>query len=157
MARIILRTLIHAPAERCFDLSRSIDLHQRSTARTEERAIAGRTSGLIELGETVTWEAKHLGFRQQLTSKITAYEYPNFFVDEMQKGVFKSMYHLHQFEWNGDKTIMTDDFQFRSPLGLLGKAADVVFLKNYLKQFLLERNQIIKQYAEGNEWQSLLS
>lgn len=157
MARIILRTLIDAPAERCFDLSRSIDLHQRSTARTEERAIAGRTSGLIELGETVTWEAKHLGFRQQLTSKITAYEYPNFFVDEMQKGVFKSMYHLHQFECDGEKTIMTDDFQFKSPLGLLGKVADVVFLKNYLTQFLLERNQMIKQYAEGNEWQSLIS
>lgn len=156
MPRIVLRTEIHAPVERCFDLSRSIDLHQHSTARTEEKAISGRTNGLISLDERVTWEATHLGFRQRLTSRITAFEYPDFFVDEMEKGIFKSLYHLHRFHRHGEKTIMEDDFRFTSPFGFLGRIADTLFLTRYLKQFLLERNQVIKEYAEGNGWKSIL-
>ena len=57
-----------------FDLSRSIDFHMESASKTQERAIEGKTCGLIELGETVTWEAVHFGVKQQLTTKITAME-----------------------------------------------------------------------------------
>lgn len=71
MPCIKIETTIHAPVQRCFDLSRSIDLHQISTIETKERAIAGKTSGLIGLNETVTWQAKHFGITQKLTSKIT--------------------------------------------------------------------------------------
>lgn len=156
MARIVLGTEISAPVERCFDLSRSIDLHQHSTAQTEEKAIAGRTSGLIELGEYVTWEARHFGIRQRLTSRITALEYPTHFVDEMEHGIFKSIYHLHQFQVNGTKTIMIDDFRFRSPLGVLGKIVDAVILKRYLKKFLQHRNRLIKEAAESQAWRIFL-
>lgn len=63
-----------APPEVVFDLARSIDLHKLSTAHTGEEAIAGKTSGLIELGETVTWRARHFGVMQTLTSKVTGFE-----------------------------------------------------------------------------------
>lgn len=149
MARIILKTEINAPVERCFDLSRSIELHQQSTAHTEEKAIAGKTSGLIGLNETVTWQAKHFGIRQELTSKITAFQYPDFFIDEMTKGAFKRLHHLHEFKWDGQKTIMTDDFQFESPAGILGKIVDTLILKSYLKKFLIERNTLVKKLAES--------
>jgi hypothetical protein len=69
MTQIELSTHINAPIGRCFDLARSIELHVESTKQTGERAIAGRTSGLIELGESVTWRAKHFGIWQNLTSK----------------------------------------------------------------------------------------
>jgi hypothetical protein len=62
MPRIVLKTEIDAPIEVCFDLSRSIDLHQISTAHTNEQAIDGVTSGLINLHESVTWRARHFGF-----------------------------------------------------------------------------------------------
>jgi ligand-binding SRPBCC domain-containing protein len=146
--KIIIETLIAAPIERCFDLSRSIDLHTDSMKHTGERAIAGRTRGLIELGETVTWEAKHFGIRQNLTSKITEFEYPNYFVDEQVSGAFKSIRHEHRFERRGNQTLMTDNFIFESPLGLLGRLANVLFLKSYMKILLLKRNEIIKQAAE---------
>lgn len=76
MPVIELETFINADIETCFDLSRSIDLHSLSTAQTKEKAIKGRTSGLIGAGETVTWQATHFGVHQQLTSKITAYARP---------------------------------------------------------------------------------
>ncbi|MDV3308737.1 MAG: hypothetical protein LOY03_07970 [Cyclobacteriaceae bacterium] len=59
MPRIELTTIIHAPIERCFNLARSIDLHRPSVVGTKEEAVAGVTSGLIGMGEQVTWRARH--------------------------------------------------------------------------------------------------
>jgi hypothetical protein len=79
---IIITTLINAPIERVFDLCRSIDAHQHSTATTSEVAVGGRTSGLIEIGEEVQWEAYHFGIKQRLSSKISSMSRPNYFQRE---------------------------------------------------------------------------
>jgi ligand-binding SRPBCC domain-containing protein len=149
MSRIYLETYINADLQTVFDLARNIDLHQESTSKTHEKAIAGRTSGLIEENETVTWRAKHLGVYQNLTTKIISMEKPHQFTDEMQKGAFKSLRHQHIFKYVNGKTVMTDIFEFESPLGIIGKVFNKIFLKNYLKNFLLERNRLIKTKAES--------
>ncbi len=147
---IELATHINAPIERCFDLARSIDLHMESTKQTGETAIAGRTSGLIVLGETVTWRAKHLGIWQTLTSKITEFEYPNYFTDEMVEGAFKSIRHEHLFYAINDQTVMKDIFAFESPYGLLGELANFLFLGWYVEKLLRKRNRVIKNVAESD-------
>jgi len=73
MVTIVCETIIHASREICFDLARDIDAHCVSTGKTQERAVAGRTSGLIEMSETVTFEAVHFGVRQRLTSRIVQF------------------------------------------------------------------------------------
>lgn len=151
MPKIELSTQINAPIEICFDLARSIDLHLESTKQTGEIAIAGRTSGLIGSGETVTWQAKHFGIRQNLTSKITRFEYPNYFTDEMVNGAFKSFRHDHIFSYVGGRTIMKDIFDFESPLGVLGKLANILFLTNYMRKLLVLRNKVIKEVAENQK------
>jgi ligand-binding SRPBCC domain-containing protein len=148
MPTIRIETIITGEIQTCFDLSRSIELHVESTKQTKERAIAGKTSGLLELGETVTWEATHFGIRQQLTSKITAFESPTYFRDEQVKGIFKKFEHDHYFEQKGVQVIMTDVLYFESPLGLLGKLFNKLILTNYLKRFLMERNKLIKLKIE---------
>ncbi|MDN3692222.1 SRPBCC family protein [Chryseobacterium tructae] len=149
MSRIYLKTLINADIQIVFDLARNIDLHQQSTSRTHEKAIAGRTSGLIEEHETVTWRAKHLGVYQTLTTKIISMKKPDQFTDKMQKGAFKSLHHQHIFKRVGGKTLMIDVFDFESPLGIIGKIFNTLYLKSYLTKFLLERNQLIKTVAES--------
>lgn len=149
MSIIHLKTIIKADIQTVFDLARDIDLHQKSTSKTKEKAIAGRTSGLIEEGETVTWRAKHLGIYQTLTTKITNMEKPYQFTDVMQKGAFKSMKHQHIFKQEGKNTVMIDIFEFESPFGFIGKIFNTIFLKNYMKNFLLERNKLIKTTAEN--------
>jgi ligand-binding SRPBCC domain-containing protein len=157
MPVINLETKINAPLERVFDLSRSIDLHTKSTSKSSEQAIAGRTSGLIDLGETVTWQAKHLGVRQTLTSKIVAFDRPTHFRDSMQKGIFKRIDHDHFFEEieNG-QTLMRDRFDYDAPLWILGKIADRLFLEKYMTRFLQERNRMIKEIAESEKWREYL-
>lgn len=148
MSTIHLNTIIKANIQTVFDLARDIDLHQKSTSKTNEKAIAGITSGLIEKDETVTWKAKHLGVVQTLTTKIVSMDKPHQFTDIMLKGTFKSMKHQHIFKQEGKNTIMTDIFEFQSPFGIIGKIFNILFLENYMKDFLLERNKLIKTTAE---------
>jgi ligand-binding SRPBCC domain-containing protein len=148
MTFIELKTYIHAPMQVCFDLSRSIDLHKQSAAHTSEKAIAGRTSGLIENGEFVTWEAIHFGVKQKLTVKIIAMESPTYFCDEMLKGAFKSMKHEHLFSWENEQTVLIDKFFYETPFGIFGKIFDKLILKNYMTRFLIKRNLLIKEVAE---------
>jgi ligand-binding SRPBCC domain-containing protein len=149
MPTIELLTHINAPIEKVFDLSRSIDLHMESTKQTGERAIAGKTSGLIELGETVTWRARHFGIWQHLTSNITEFNYPVYFVDEMVTGAFKSFRHKHHFSQLDGHTLMTDVFVFESPFGILGRLANWLVLKTYMTKLLTKRNEVIKMSAEA--------
>ena len=148
MPTIHLETYINAPIEVVFDLARNIDFHKFSATGTDERAIAGKATGLINLGETVTWRAKHFGIYQNLTVQITAFDKPTLFIDTMIQGAFSSMMHTHTFEIVKNGTKMTDLFEYRSPLAFLGRMADFLFLKNYMTNFLLERNEILKQTAE---------
>ncbi len=149
MPVIRLETVIRASPERCFDLSRSVDVHVASTSRTGERAVAGVTSGLMELGDEVTWEAVHLGVRQRLTTRITELQRPRRFVDEMVRGVFARMRHVHEFHAVDGGTLMIDAFDYAAPLGLLGKLVDWVFLERYMRGFLVTRNRTISELAEA--------
>lgn len=156
MPHIHLTTFIAAPVERVFDLSRSINLHQVSTASTNEKAIAGVMNGLISLGETVTWEAKHLFKKRQFTSKITSMECPGSFTDEMIQGDFTSFYHEHHFKAVHNGTILIDKINFETPYGMIGKIANSIFLRSYLEKFLVKRNAVIKEYAETQKWKAVL-
>jgi ligand-binding SRPBCC domain-containing protein len=148
MPLIELKTFIIADPETCFDLSLDIDLHMKSMEQTGERAIGGRTNGLIERGETVKWRARHFGIYFTLTSRITELLRPKQFRDEMIKGPFKELRHLHVFEKTHQGTMMTDLFEFKSPFGILGTLADKAFLENYMRKLLAKRNELIKNVAE---------
>jgi ligand-binding SRPBCC domain-containing protein len=148
---VIVQTQIEiaAPIDLCFNLARDIDVHTQTVWKhTKERAISGVTSGPIGFNETVTFEATHLGVRQTLTSLITEYKEPILFVDKMQKGAFKRLRHVHEFEQQGDRTIMKDTLYFEAPFGVIGKLVERIVLKNYMRRFLEHRNRELKNLAE---------
>ncbi len=149
MTTIILNTTINAPIQIVFDCARSIDIHQLSTAKTNEKAIAGRMSGLCELDDEVTWRAKHFGFYQTLSSKITKLKAPFYFQDCMKQGAFNFMKHDHYFEEKDGLTIMKDVFEYGVPYKIFGKLFDWIILKKYMTNFLAERNRVIKEIAEN--------
>jgi len=156
MPVIKIETNINADRDIVFDLSRSIDLHKISTNQTKEEAIGGVTSGLIENGQYVTWRARHFGVYQKLTSKITEFKKPDYFIDEMLKGAFKSFKHEHHFIDKEGQTLMIDVFEYKSPFGLAGIIADKLFLINYMRKLLKTRNQTIKDFAESDKWKEVL-
>jgi ligand-binding SRPBCC domain-containing protein len=157
MPKIHITTFVAAPVERVFNLGRSINLHTISTAGTNEKAIAGVTTGLINLNETVTWQAKHLFKQRIFVSKISAMNSPDDFTDEMVTGDFKSFKHHHHFKQIQSGTIMIDVLFFESPYGIIGRWFNKLFLTKYLERFLIKRNTIIKEYAESDKWKVILN
>jgi ligand-binding SRPBCC domain-containing protein len=150
MPQIVLETFIKAPAEVCFDLMRDVRLHTETTMETDERAVAGVTDGMIGLGQTVTFEGKHLGFRQRLTVLVTEFERPWLFTDEMIEGNFSSFKHVHQFDDRDGGTLMRDTIVWTSPLGFLGKIVDRLILERHLRNLVAGRNARLKQLAEDS-------
>jgi hypothetical protein len=152
-------TIIDAPIERCFDLSRSVEVHLVANIHSGEQAVAigGILSGLPELSQQVTWRAKHFGVWQNLTSKYTAMQPPTYFQATMIDGIFRSMQADHYFRrLPSGATEMKDLFRVAAPLPLLGPVAEFLFLRRYMLALLRERNAVIKQIAESNDWQRYL-
>ncbi|WP_430787500.1 SRPBCC family protein [Virgibacillus flavescens] len=139
---------VHASLEVCFDLARDVDIHTITTSETKEKAVGGVTKGVMEEGDTVTWEATHLGVKQRLTAKVTHMDRPNEFVDIMLKGAFKSFTHTHQFLDDNGATLMIDIFEYKSPFGPLGVIADKLFLERYMTAFLASRAKELRKIAE---------
>ena len=152
MARIEISIYVDAPPERCLDLARSVELHTRSTGSTQERAVGGRTSGLLIAGDSVTWRARHFGVWQELASRITVFDRPRHFRDTMVRGAFKRFDHDHFFEAEGKGTRMRDVFDYAAPLGPLGWLAEHLFLTRYMRRFLEQRNRELKGVAESAAW-----
>ena len=149
MRTIDLTTTIAADAERCFDLARDIDAHIRSAKGTRERAIGSRQHGLLDLGDEVTWEAKHFGLPFRMTVRVTRMARPRSFEDEMVKGPFRAMRHRHEFIETTAGTAMRDVFEFAAPYGPLGWIAERLVLEPYLSAFLRHRANALKAMAES--------
>lgn len=149
MPELRLRTVIAASPQICFDLERDVDVHMASTNGSGERAIAGVTSGRMQLGDAVTWEARHFGINLRMTSRITAFDPPRGFSDEMLRGPFAYWRHTHRFEPHNGGTLMIDEVDFASPAGPIGALVDAMVLRRYMFNLLAQRNSHIKRVAEG--------
>ncbi len=159
MIRIEETTLIDAPILRCFDLSRSVEVHLLSNVHSGEQALAlgGVTSGLVGLSEQVTWRAKHFGVWQELTSRTTALESPTYFQVTMVRGIFRFMQADHLFQTlPSGSTEMRDVFSIAAPFPPVGRLAEILFLRNYMLALLRERNAVIKRVAESSDWNKYL-
>jgi len=157
MPTIHLTTFIAAPVSRVFDLARSIELHKHSMTKHNEEAVAGTRYGLIEKDESVTWKAKHLFKTRFLRSEITDMKKPDMFIDEMVKGDFKAMKHVHHFKPCENGTIMIDLVEFEAPYGSMGKFFNKIYLTSYLKKLIEQRNKTLKEVAESEKWRKFLS
>ncbi len=144
-------TPVAAPPDRVFALSLDIGAHERSMAASGERAVAGTTTGVIGLGETVTWRARHFGVVWRMTSRVTTLEAPHRFVDEQVRGPFARFRHEHRFEPTATGTRMVDEIAFRAPLGPLGWVAERIALARYLPRLIADRNaSLVAELARGS-------
>lgn len=153
-------TVIGAPIERCFDLARSVEVHLFANVHCGESAVAtgGVTSGLVSLGQRVTWRAKHFGVWHELLSEVTSMYPPLYFQDRTLRGPFRFMEHDHFFRiLSPDSTEMKDAFRFAAPLPILGRMAEATVLRQYMQRLMRERNMAIKEIAESGEWRRYLA
>jgi len=147
MVEFTEQTVLPVMCEEAFDMSLSIDAHVDSFRESGERAVGGVRSGIIGVGEFVTWRARHFGITWTMTSVITEWDRPNWFVDEQRRGPFKSFRHEHRFVADGDSTVAHDRVVFSAPLGLLGRLAETAVLARYLRRLIRIRNEFLVESA----------
>ena len=75
---------------------------------------------------------------------------------KMVSGALRSFRHRHFFKAAESGTLMEDNLQFDAPVPLMGRIAEILVLKEYLRRFLRERNAFIKRVAESEEWRKYL-
>lgn len=149
MGRFEVVTHVAAPVRRVFEVSLEVEVHTTSMGAASERAIDGVTSGRLRLGDTVTWLARHFGIRWRMTSRISAWDPPRYFVDEQVSGPFQYWRHAHHFESDGyGGTIMRDVIEFAAPLGPLGAIAEALVLRRYMSRLIRIRNDHVVAVAE---------
>jgi ligand-binding SRPBCC domain-containing protein len=149
VVKIEEKTLFNLPIHAVFDAERDISLHASTQKHRGEKAVGGVTSGLIECGQEVEWEAVHFGIRQRLRTRITHMEKPGYFRDEMVSGAFKSFCHEHFFREAGDGiTEKRDVVLIAAPLGPLGRAAEALFLGRYMRNLIVKKNRELKRMIE---------
>lgn len=151
MTELVLKIEIAAAPEVCFELARSMDFHRQSMAASGERIVGGRAAGLIELGEEVEFEARHLGMTRRLRSRVTEFDRPRRFVDEQVAGPFRALRHEHVFEASAGGTRLIDRVRIDVGWGVLGWLAERLVVGPHLRGVLLGHQQNIKRAAESGE------
>jgi ligand-binding SRPBCC domain-containing protein len=151
-----LKESIHvdAPIERCFLLSTSIELVQR-TLRL--RPVKGKTAGLVENGDRLLWRGIKFGIPAYHETLITGYDAPNFFQDTMAKGYFRHFQHDHHFRWVDGRTLMYDIVRFSMPLGGPGRQVGRYIVVPHVLELMRTRFALIRRLAEGHEWERYVS
>jgi ligand-binding SRPBCC domain-containing protein len=151
MPLLRLETSVPTTVDECFRLSLSVDAHTASMSASGERAIAGVTQGVMDLGDTVTWQARHFGIPVRMTSRITELDRPHRFVDEQVAGPFAHWRHEHLFTGTHTGTHMVDVIDFRAPFGPLGALVDRLVLTRYMTHLIRQRNTWLATTAAASE------
>jgi ligand-binding SRPBCC domain-containing protein len=145
---------VHAPIERCFLLSTSVELVQRELGM---RPVRGRTTGLVVSGDTVCWQGWQLGLPMFHESLIDPFDPPVFFRDRMIAGRFATFEHDHHFiDRHNGGVLMSDELRFTMPFGKLGELVATAILIPHIRGLMKRRFALLKQLAEGDGWKTYL-
>ncbi len=146
--------VVHAPIDRCFLLSTSIEIVAQELGM---RPVRGRTSGCVTEGDTVRWKGWRLGLPQFHESIIERFEPPVFFRDRMIAGRFASFKHDHAFSDRGDGSVLLrDEVRFTMPWGWAGDLVGQWVMARDIHGLMKRRFERLKQIAESEEWREYL-
>ena len=147
---------VRAPAARCFDLTRSVDLHVDASTEISARAVGGRCTGLSRQGDATVWSAHFFGVRFPMTTRIENYLYPQRFGDRMIRGV-RRFAHAYRFRSLPDGgCLLSDELIVEAPGGFLGRPVEAFYLRRRMDGLVRRRLEHIKAVAEGHDWERYL-
>ena len=141
--------VIHAPIERCFRLSASIEVVALTLGM---RPVEGKRSGMILAGDQLLWRGWKFGLPQMHETLITGFDEPRFFQDTMGRGRFRTFQHDHHFSEVQGGTLLEDELRFSMPLGWAGRMVGRVVMVPHIRGLLRRRFGLLKGLAEGDGW-----
>ena len=140
--------VVPATVQETFDASLNVDFHLESFKDTGEEIVGGVEGGVMADGDTVTWRARHFGIWWKMTSIISEYDPPGYFVDQQHKGPFKSFRHEHHLTAEGTGTRVEDVVTFTAPFGPIGWIVERLVLARYMTALITTRNEALRRFLE---------
>lgn len=157
MSTIHVTTFVAAPAARVFDLSRNLSIYRKIFKQGAEQFSSTAGGNLLNQGDTILINAKHLGKIRSVTLKITAYNKPWFYTEEQIRGDLFSYKHEHHFKEAENGAIMIDIIEYEYPRDMIGKLLGKLYMKKYMEELVNTRNRLIKDYAESEKWKAVMA
>lgn len=146
--------VIHAPLQRCFLLSTSVEIVERELGM---HPAQGRISGLVTGGDTILWEGWQLGLPQFHESMIEDFRPYTFFRDRMIAGRFRTFEHDHALDAQPDGRVrLRDDLRFTMRWGWMGDLLGRWVLTPHIRGLMRRRFALLKRIAESEEWRRYL-
>ena len=98
----------------------------------------------MQTGTTIDYRIALGPIPMKWRTRIERFEDGRGFVDSQLKGPYRSWYHEHWFEADGDRTRMLDRVYYKPPLGILGRIAHALFIRGQLERIFGFRRQAVR-------------
>jgi ligand-binding SRPBCC domain-containing protein len=96
-------------------------------------------------GARIEYALSLFGLPLRWRTHITTWEPGVRFVDEQESGPYALWRHTHEFEPDGEATIVRDLVEYAVPLGPLGRIARVLFVERALDRIFDHRSDAIRR------------
>lgn len=111
--------------------------------------ILGDPPAQVVPGTVIPYRLRLHGLPLVWVSQIEQFEPERMFVDNQLIGPYKLWRHRHEFEADGDHTVIRDEVQYELPFGALGSLAHRLVVRRDLKRIFAYRRATIERLLLG--------
>ena len=139
------QTVLHTTIDKAWDyFSRPENLNEITPDDMQFRILTDVSGKKMHAGMIINYRIQPAPFMTfGWTTEISQSVDNRFFVDEQRFGPYAFWHHQHHFEDKGTHVLMTDIVNYAMPLGILGRIAHAVWVKNKLKGIFDYRTHVI--------------
>lgn len=109
-------------------------------------SIVGPEPDPVVDGTEINYRLKVHGVPMRWVSRIERVVPGREFTDRQLSGPYAVWVHHHQFEPDGDGTIIRDTVRYRLPFGIVGAVAHLAFVQHDLNRIFRFRHQAVERY-----------
>jgi ligand-binding SRPBCC domain-containing protein len=107
--------------------------------------IISTSDDVVRRGTRIRYRLSLFGIPMSWESRITEFAEHSHFADEQLSGPYSHWYHRHSFRAVDGGVEMTDDVEYRLPLGALGRLAHWLVVRHQLRAIFDYRTEIIAE------------
>ena len=102
----------------------------------------------MEAGTLLHYRLRLHGFPIRWTTRIESWEPPHRFVDTQLRGPYALWEHAHDFESDGEGTVIRDRVRYAIPYGPIGSLAHALFVRRDLERIFDYRAAAFRRLVE---------
>ncbi|HET9094181.1 MAG TPA: SRPBCC family protein [Solirubrobacteraceae bacterium] len=108
-------------------------------------SILGAAPDDVRVGTVIPYRLRLHGVPLIWVSQIEEFEPERVFVDRQLIGPYRQWIHRHEFEADGDGTLIRDIVRYELPLGRLGALVERLFVRRDMRRIFEHRRATIEQ------------